>query len=110
MASVKRQSLKGYRLSEREKEVLRLLAGGDHPKEITGALNLSLKSVQSYCARLKQKLGSQNMTQLIRHAVLLCDGQTTDRFDKSLKRVESIEIRYLDLRGKLIALRKFRAQ
>jgi nitrate reductase NapAB chaperone NapD len=50
------------------------------------------------------------MAQLIRDAVLLCNGQTTDHFNKSLNRVESIEIRYLDLRGKLIAIRKFRAQ
>jgi hypothetical protein len=66
--------------------------------------------VSSASASLKKKLGSQNMVQLIRHPVLLCNGQTTDHFNNSLNRVESIEIRYLDLRGKLIAIRKFRAQ
>jgi hypothetical protein len=38
------------------------------------------------------------MVQLIRHAVLLCNGQTTDHFNKPLNRVESIEIPYLDMR------------
>jgi DNA-binding CsgD family transcriptional regulator len=107
---VKRQSLKGYRLSEREKEILRLLAGGNRPKEIAGTLKLCLKTIQSYCGRLKQKLGSQNTLQPVRHAVLLCHAQTTDYFDTSLNRVASIEIRYLDVRGELIALRKFMAQ
>jgi regulatory LuxR family protein len=78
--------------------------------EIAQALRLSLKTVQGYCARLKQKLGSQNMTQLIRDAVLMCDARTTGHFDESLKRVNSIEVRYFDLHGQLIATRKFRAQ
>jgi DNA-binding CsgD family transcriptional regulator len=67
---VKRKNVEERRLSAREKEVLRLLADGNAPSEIAHALRLSLKTVQGYCARLKQKLGSQNMTQLIRDAVL----------------------------------------
>jgi DNA-binding CsgD family transcriptional regulator len=98
------------RLSGREKEVLRFLADGDAPSEIAQALRLSLKTVQTYCWRLRQKLGSQSMTQLIRDAVLLCNARTTGHFDESLKRVDSIEVRYFDWRGKLIATRKFRAQ
>jgi DNA-binding CsgD family transcriptional regulator len=97
------------RLSAREKEVLRFLADGTPTNEIARTLRLSLKTVQGYCARLKQKLGSQNMTELIRDAVLMCNTQTTGHFDQSLKRVDSIEVRYFDLHGKLIATRKFRA-
>jgi hypothetical protein len=78
--------------------------------EIAQALRLSLKTVQSYCWRLKQKLGSQSLTRLIRDTVLLCNTQTTGHFGESLKRVDSIEVRYFDLHGKLIAARKFRAQ
>lgn len=98
------------RLSAREKEVLRLLADGNAPSEIAQALRLSLKTVQTYCWRLRQKLGSQSLTQLIRDAVLLCNARTTGHFDESLKRMDSIEVRCFDLHGKLIATRKFRAQ
>jgi DNA-binding CsgD family transcriptional regulator len=97
-------------LSVREKEVLRFLADGIPTSEIARTLRLSLKTVQGYCARLKQKLGSQNMTQLIRDAVLLCNSETAGHFDESLRRVDSIEVRYFDLHGKLIGTRKFRAQ
>jgi hypothetical protein len=90
--------------------VFRFLADGNAPSEIAQALRLSLKSVQCYGWRLKQKLGSQNLTQLIRDAVLLCNARTTGHFDESLKRVDSIEVRYFDLQGKLVAARKFRAQ
>ena len=59
---------------------------------------------------LKAEIGSQSLTQLIRDAVLLCNTQTTGHFDEYLKQVDSIEVRYFDLYGKLIATRKFRAQ
>ena len=90
--------------------MFRFLADGNAPSEIAQALRLSLKTVQCYCWRLKQKLGSQSLTQLIRDAVLLCNARTTGHFDESLKRVDSIEVRYFDLHGKLIATRKFQAQ
>jgi DNA-binding CsgD family transcriptional regulator len=98
------KNLEEQQLSAREKEVLRLLADGIRPSEIARTLRLSLKTVQCYCARLKQKLGSQNLTELIRDAVLLCNSETTDHFAQSL--VSSIEMRYFDLHGKLIATRK----
>jgi DNA-binding CsgD family transcriptional regulator len=109
---MRRKNIEERQLSAREKEVLRLLADGNAPSEIAQALRLSLKTVQTYCWRLKQKLGSQSMTQLIRDAVLLCNAPPTAHahFDESLKRVNSIEVRYFDLHGKLIATRKFRAQ
>ncbi len=98
------------KLSRREKEVLRFLADGNAPSEIARTLHLSLKTVQSYCARLKQKLGSQNLTQLIRDAVLLCNWEATGYFDESPKRVDTIEVHYFDSHGKLIAALKFRGQ
>jgi len=108
-AALRSKNLEGQRLSAREKEVLRFLADGKTTSEIARSLHLSLKSIQSYCARSRQKLGSQNMTQLIRDAVLLWNAKTTGHFE-SLKRVDTIEMRYFDLHGKLIATRKFRAQ
>src|SRR6266851_9329444 len=107
---MRRENLERRGLSRREREVLRLLANGSPPSEIAQALRLSLKTVQTYCGRLKQKLGSQSLTQLIRDAVLLCNSETTGHFDASLKRANSIEVRYFDLHGKLIATRKFRTQ
>jgi DNA-binding CsgD family transcriptional regulator len=104
------KNLEDHQLSAREKEVLRFLADGIPTNEIARTLRLSLKTVQCYCGRLKQKLGSQNITELIRDAVLLCNAKTTDRFAQSLRRVNIIEMRYFDLHGKLIATRKFRAQ
>jgi DNA-binding CsgD family transcriptional regulator len=106
---MRQKNVEHHGLSRREKEVLRFLADGNAPSEIAQALRLSLKTVQTYCWRLRQKLGSQSLTQLIRDAVLLCSAGS-DHFDESLKRVDSIEVRYFDRRGKLIATRKFRAQ
>jgi hypothetical protein len=50
------------------------------------------------------------MTQLIRSAVVLCSAETTRHFEESLKLVASIEMRYFDWRGKLIAMRRFQTQ
>jgi DNA-binding CsgD family transcriptional regulator len=58
------------RLSERETEVLRLLGDGETTAEIAAKLKLSLKTVQAYSARLKQKLDTAKFNQLIRIAVL----------------------------------------
>jgi len=43
------------RLSDRELEIFQLLGQGRTPSEIAGDLNLSLKTVQAYCARAKEK-------------------------------------------------------
>ena len=57
-------------LSRRETEVLRLLGDGKTTAEIAAKLKISLKTVQAYCARLKQKLDAAKFNQLIRIAVL----------------------------------------
>jgi DNA-binding CsgD family transcriptional regulator len=58
------------RLSRRETEVLRLLGDGKATLEIVKKLKVGIKTVQAYCARLKQKLGAANIRQLVRIAVL----------------------------------------
>ena len=58
------------RLSGRETEVLRLLGDGKTTPEIAAKLKVSIKTVQEYCARLKQKLGTANIRKLVGIAVL----------------------------------------
>jgi DNA-binding NarL/FixJ family response regulator len=57
------------RLSDRELEIFRLLGQGRSPSEIAGDLKLSLKTVQAYCARAKEKLGVTSLTELLRAAI-----------------------------------------
>jgi DNA-binding CsgD family transcriptional regulator len=57
-------------LSRREAQVLRLLGDGKTTQEIAAKLKVSLKTVQRYCARLKQKLDAANFSRLIRIGVL----------------------------------------
>lgn len=56
-------------LSERETEVLCLLAVGHTNQEIADRLYLSIKTVETYKSRLKEKLGIKGRAQLVRYAV-----------------------------------------
>jgi DNA-binding NarL/FixJ family response regulator len=56
-------------LSQREREVLELLAQGHTNQAVADRLFLSVKTVESYRARLMQKLGLGNRADLIRYAV-----------------------------------------
>jgi len=57
------------RLSDRELEIFRLLGQGCTAPEIARDLNLSLKTVQAYCARAKEKFGVTSLTELLRAAI-----------------------------------------
>lgn len=57
-------------LSERETEVLRLIAEGHTNKEIAHRLNLSVKSIETYKARAMEKLGLHSRAELVRYALL----------------------------------------
>jgi DNA-binding NarL/FixJ family response regulator len=57
------------RLSDRELEIFRLLGQGRTPSQIADDLNLSLKTVQAYCARAKEKFGVTSLTELLRAAI-----------------------------------------
>jgi DNA-binding NarL/FixJ family response regulator len=63
------------RLSDRELEVFRMLGQGSDTRKIATALNISIKTVQSYCNRIKEKLGLDTPTQLFREAVLWSESQ-----------------------------------
>jgi DNA-binding NarL/FixJ family response regulator len=56
-------------LSEREKEVLRLLAWGYSNKEAADKLNVSVKTVETYRVRIAEKLGLRSRTQLVKYAL-----------------------------------------
>jgi DNA-binding NarL/FixJ family response regulator len=56
-------------LSDREIEVFQMLGQGIETRRIAETLHLSPKTVQVYCGRIKEKLGLENATELIREAV-----------------------------------------
>jgi len=56
-------------LSDRELEVLRCLAQGHNTRKIAEKFNLSIKTIGTYRERIKEKLGLQDATELIRFAV-----------------------------------------
>lgn len=56
-------------LSERERQVLGLVAEGKTSKEIARSLHLSLSTVSTYRSRLMKKLGVEDLTELIKFAV-----------------------------------------
>ena len=56
-------------LSDRELEVFELLGQGRGTRLIAESLGVSIKTVQAYCARIKEKLGLRSATELLREAV-----------------------------------------
>ena len=56
-------------LSDRELEILRLLAAGDTMAAIANKLNISYKTVANNCTALKQKLGARSSMDLMRLAM-----------------------------------------
>ncbi len=56
-------------LSEREKEVLNLIAWGHSNKEIANRLGLSVKTVETYKVRVAEKLGLRSRTDIVQYAL-----------------------------------------
>jgi DNA-binding NarL/FixJ family response regulator len=56
-------------LSSREREVLQMLAEGKTNKEIAGALNLSVYTVDAHRGRIMEKLNLHSINELVRFAV-----------------------------------------
>ncbi|MES2307586.1 MAG: response regulator transcription factor [Verrucomicrobiota bacterium] len=59
----------GEILSDREIEVFHLLGSGKTTIQVSEAMNLSSKTVHSYCSRIKEKLRLTNYNELLREAV-----------------------------------------
>jgi len=56
-------------LSEREREILKLIAEGKTNREIAEMLFLSIKTVQAHRANLMHKLGMHDRTELVKYAI-----------------------------------------
>ncbi|MHC1769518.1 MAG: response regulator [Verrucomicrobiia bacterium] len=62
-------------LSGRELEVFRMIGQGKSTREIASSLCLSVKTIESHRAHVREKLGLRNASELIQHAVeLMQDG------------------------------------
>ena len=57
------------RLSDREYEVMRLIASGKTVKDIAQELSLSVKTISTYRARLLMKMDMENNAQITRYAI-----------------------------------------
>lgn len=57
------------KLSDRELEVFQLLGRGSTTRQIAQDLNVSMKTVQAFYARIKEKLNLANASELLREAV-----------------------------------------
>lgn len=62
-------------LSDRELEVFRLLGQGRDTREIAESLNISIKTVQVYCMRTKEKFHLTTHTELLREAIRWWEAQ-----------------------------------
>ena len=69
-------------LSDRELQVFEHIGRGQSTREIANHLGISIKTVETYRAQLKRKLGIQTGNELVKRAVLAFDGALApDRSD-----------------------------
>ena len=61
--------LRGAKLSQREEEVLRLIAAGFSNKEVAARLSISTKTVETHKARAMEKLGLCSRAAIVRYAL-----------------------------------------
>jgi DNA-binding NarL/FixJ family response regulator len=66
----KRISKSGGQVTERESEVLRLIASGYSNKEIAARLDLSVKTVEAHKANAMRKLGLRGRIDIVKYAIL----------------------------------------
>jgi DNA-binding NarL/FixJ family response regulator len=57
------------RLSDRELEVFRKIGRGAATREIAAELHLSVKTIETYCAHIKEKLRLRSQRELVQHAI-----------------------------------------
>jgi DNA-binding NarL/FixJ family response regulator len=57
------------RLSDRELEVFQLLGRGCSTRQIAQELHVNFRTVQTFCARIKEKLNLSSATELLREAM-----------------------------------------
>ncbi len=66
-------------LSDRELEVFRMIGEGYETREIARTLNLNMKTVQTYCTRIKDKLKFSSGGELLREAMRWTESLTEPR-------------------------------
>lgn len=57
------------RLSDREREIVQLLAEGRTSKDVARQLNLSVKTAETHRANIMKKLGVHSVAELVRYAI-----------------------------------------
>jgi DNA-binding NarL/FixJ family response regulator len=67
------------RLSDRELEVFQLLGRGFSTRQISEHLHIGFKTIQSYSARIKEKLNLANINELMREAIRWQERQEISR-------------------------------
>lgn len=74
---IQRARLPVEKLTDRQREVLQLIAEGKRTKEIAGLLNLSVKTVEFHKMKIKEQLGLKTTADLTKYAIAhgLASGQ-----------------------------------
>ena len=67
------------RLSDRELEVFRLIGEGYGTREMAAKLHLSIKTIETYRAHIKDKLGFQDANELLRSAIQWVNTEMRER-------------------------------
>ena len=62
------------RLSDRVLEVFRMIGDGLSTRKIAGELHLSVKTIETHRAHIKEKLGLKTAAEVVRYAVQFSDG------------------------------------
>jgi two-component system response regulator NreC len=62
-----KQTLDG--LTDREREILQLVAEGHTNKDVAEMLSLSIRTVQNHRAHLMEKLGIHDRSELVKYAI-----------------------------------------
>jgi DNA-binding NarL/FixJ family response regulator len=57
------------RLTDRQREIVQLLAEGKSSKEVATALNISVKTAETHRANIMRRLECHSVTELVRYAV-----------------------------------------
>lgn len=68
-------------LTDRELEVFRLIGEGHGTRQISDELHLSIKTVETYQAHIKEKMGLKNARELVQHAIqwAISENQPADK-------------------------------
>jgi DNA-binding NarL/FixJ family response regulator len=63
------KQLDGEQLTSRQREIVQLLAEGKTSKEVSGVLNLSVKTIETHRANIMRRLNCHSVSDLVRYAV-----------------------------------------